>query len=145
MKKYILCVLLSFTLFGSSAAVAASPEPTSAKCIKFKKDVISDESKIKQLYRRYEPAAGKKGASYSKTKFKSYYSMLIAYNEFAIKAYKNMKKNPKCFTDNEFKAVEFYLRTHEGFKNFISEEKVLEQFFPRFENASVIGSKLKFP
>ena len=63
--------------------MAASPEPTSAKCIKFKKDVISDESKIKQLYKRYEPAAGKKGSSYSKTKFKSYYSKLVEYNEQA--------------------------------------------------------------
>jgi hypothetical protein len=142
MKKYILCVLLSFTLFGSSAAVAASPEPTSAKCIKFKKDVISDESKIKQLYRRYEPAAGKKGASYSKTKFKSYYSMLIAYNEFAIKAYKNMKKNPKCFTDDQFDTVERLSYTHEVFKDFISEEKVLEKIFPRFENNSVYGGRL---
>jgi hypothetical protein len=142
MKKYILCVLLTFGLFGSSAAVAASPEPTSPKCIKFKKDVISDESKIKQLYKRYDPAAGKKGSSYSKTKFKSYYSMLIAYNEFAIKAYKNMKKNPKCFTDDEFDSVKQFLSTHEAFKNFISEAKVLENIFPRFENNSVYGGRL---
>jgi hypothetical protein len=142
MKKYILCVLLSFTLFGTSAAVAASPEPTSAKCIKFKKDVISDESKIKQLYRRYEPAAGKKGASYSKTKFKSYYSMLIAYNEFAIKAYKNMKKNPKCFTDDQFDSVEDFYDMHMSFSKFISEDKVLQATFPSFENNSVYGGRL---
>jgi hypothetical protein len=142
MKKYILCVLLSFTLFGSSAAVAASPEPTSAKCIKFKKDVISDESKIKQLYRRYEPAEGKKGASYSKTKFKSYYSMLIAYNEFAIKAYKNMKKNPKCFTDDEFDSVEDYYDEQLSFSKSISEDKILKGTFPSFENMSVYGGRL---
>ena len=142
MKKYILCVLLSFTLFGTSAAVAASPEPTSAKCIKFKKDVISDESKIKQLYRRYEPAEGKKGASYSKTKFKSYYSMLIAYNEFAIKAYKNMKKNPKCFTDDQFDSVEDFYDMHMSFSKFISEDKVLPATFPSFENNSVYGGRL---
>ena len=142
MKKYILCVLLSFTLFGTSAAVAASPEPTSAKCIKFKKDVISDESKIKQLYRRYEPAEGKKGASYSKTKFKSYYSMLIAYNEFAIKAYKNMKKNPKCFTDDEFDSVEDYYDEQLSFSKSISEDKILKGVFPSFENMSVYGGRL---
>jgi hypothetical protein len=142
MKKYILCVLLSFTLFGTSAAVAASPEPTSAKCIKFKKDVISDESKIKQLYRRYEPAEGKKGASYSKTKFKSYYSMLIAYNEFAIKAYKNMKKNPKCFTDDEFDSVEDYYDEQLSFSKSISEDKILKGVFPSFENMSVYGGSL---
>jgi hypothetical protein len=142
MKKYILCVLLSFTLFGSSAAVAASPEPTSAKCIKFKKDVISDESKIKQLYRRYEPAEGKKGASYSKTKFKSYYSMLIAYNEFAIKAYKNMKKNPKCFTDDQFDSVEDYYDEQLSFSKSISEDKILKGVFPSFENMSVYGGRL---
>lgn len=142
MKKYILCVLLSFTLFGTSAAVAASPEPTSAKCIKFKKDVISDESKIKQLYRRYEPAEGKKGASYSKTKFKSYYSMLIAYNEFAIKAYKNMKKNPKCFTDDEFDSVEDYYDEQLSFSKSISEDKILKGTFPSFENMSVYGGRL---
>ena len=142
MKKYILCVLLSFTLFGSSAAVAASPEPTSAKCIKFKKDVISDESKIKQLYRRYEPAAGKKGASYSKTKFKSYYSMLIAYNEFAIQAYKNMKKNPKCFTDDQFDSVEDYYDEQLSFSKSISEDKILKSTFPSFENISVYGGRL---
>ena len=142
MKKYILCVLLTFSLFGSSAAVAASPEPTSPKCIKFKKDVISDESKIKQLYKRYEPAANKKGASYSKTKFKSYYSKLVEYNEFAIKAYKNMKKNPKCFTDDEFDAVEQFSNTHEAFKKFISEAKVLASNFPAFENNSVYGGRL---
>jgi len=142
MKKYILCVLLSFTLFGTSAAVAASPEPTSAKCIKFKKDVISDESKIKQLYRRYEPAEGKKGASYSKTKFKSYYSMLIAYNEFAIKAYKNMKKNPKCFTDDQFDSVEDYYDEQLSFSKSISEDKILKGTFPSFENMSVYGGSL---
>ena len=142
MKKYILCVLLSFTLFGTSAAVAASPEPTSAKCIKFKKDVISDESKIKQLYRRYEPAEGKKGASYSKTKFKSYYSMLIAYNEFAIKAYKNMKKNPKCFTDDQFDSVEDYYDEQLSFSKSISEDKILKGVFPSFENMSVYGGSL---
>ena len=122
--------------------MAASPEPTSPKCIKFKKDVISDESKIKQLYKRYDPAAGKKGSSYSKTKFKSYYSKLVEYNEFAIKAYKNMKKNPKCFTDDEFDSVKQFLSTHEAFKNFISEAKVLENIFPRFENNSVYGGRL---
>jgi hypothetical protein len=142
MKKYILCVLLSFTLFGTSAAVAASPEPTSAKCIKFKKDVISDESKIKQLYKRYEPAEGKKGASYSKTKFKSYYSKLVAYNEFAIKAYKNMKKNPKCFTDDQFDSVEDFYDMHLSFSKFISEDKVLKATFPSFENNSVYGGRL---
>ena len=142
MKKYILCVLLSFTLFGSSAAVAASPEPTSAKCIKFKKDVISDESKIKQLYKRYEPAEGKKGASYSKTKFKSYYSKLVAYNEFAIKAYKNMKKNPKCFTDDEFDSVEDYYDEQLSFSKSISEDKILKSTFPSFENMSVYGGRL---
>ena len=141
MKKLILCALLSFGLFGSSA-VAASPEPTSAKCIKFKKDVISDESKIKQLYKRYEPAANKKGSSYSKTKFKSYYSKLVEFNEFAIKAYKNMKKNPKCFTDDEFDDVKQFSSTHEAFKNFISEEKVLQNVFPAFENNSVYGGRL---
>ena len=141
MKKLILCVLLSFGLLGSSA-VAASPEPTSAKCIKFKKDVISDESKIKQLYKRYEPASNKKGASYSKTKFKSYYSKLVEYNEFAIKAYKNMKKNPKCFTDDEFDTVKQFLSTQEVFKDFISEEKVQQNVFPAFENRSVYGGKL---
>jgi hypothetical protein len=141
MKKFILCVLLTFGLFGSSA-VAASPEPTSAKCVKFKKDVISDEAKIKQLYKRYDPAANKKGASYSKTKFKSYYSKLVEYNEFAIKAYKNMKKNPKCFTDDEFDAVKQFSSTHEVFQKFISEEKVLQNYFPAFENRSVYGGKL---
>jgi hypothetical protein len=141
MKKLILCILLSFSLFGSSA-VAASPEPTSAKCIKFKKDVISDESKIKQLYKRYEPAEGKKGASYSKTKFKSYYSKLVAYNEFAIKAYKNMKKNPKCFTDDQFDSVEDFYDMHLSFSKFISEDKVLKATFPSFENNSVYGGRL---
>ena len=142
MKKYILCVLLTFGLFGSSAAVAASPEPTSPKCIKFKKDVISDESKIKQLYKRYDPAAGKKGSSYSKTKFKSYYSMLIAYNEFAIKAYKNMKKNPKCFTDDEFDSVEDYYDEQVDFSKSRSEDKILKSTFPSFENMSVYGGRL---
>ena len=141
MKKLILCILLSFGLFGSSA-VAASPEPTSAKCIKFKKDVISDESRIKQLYKRYEPATGKKGASYSKTKFKSYYSKLVAYNEFAIKAYKNMKKNPKCFTDDQFDSVEDFYDMHLSFSKFISEDKVLKATFPSFENNSVYGGRL---
>jgi hypothetical protein len=122
--------------------VAASPEPTSAKCIKFKKDVISDESKIKQLYKRYEPATGKKGASYSKTKFKSYYSKLVAYNEFAIKAYKNMKKNPKCFTDDQFDSVEDFYDMHLSFSKFISEDKVLKATFPSFENNSVYGGRL---
>lgn len=142
MKKYILCVLLTFSLFGSSAAVAASPEPTSPKCIKFKKDVISDESKIKQLYKRYEPAANKKGASYSKTKFKSYYSKLVEYNEFAIKAYKNMKKNPKCFTDDEFDAVEDYYDEQVNFSKSRSEDKILKGTFPGFENMSVYGGRL---
>jgi len=141
MKKIILCVLLSFGLFGSSA-VAASPEPTSAKCIKFKKEVLSDEAKIKQLYKRYEIAANKKGSSYSKTKFKTYYSNLVEYNEFAIKAYKNMKKNQKCFTDTEFDSVKQFLSTQEAFKAFISEEKVLQNVFPAFENKSVYGGKL---
>jgi hypothetical protein len=141
MKKLILCILLSFGLFGSSA-VAASPEPTSAKCIKFKKDVISDESRIKQLYKRYEPAEGKKGASYSKTKFKSYYSKLVAYNEFAIKAYKNMKKNPKCFTDDEFDSVEDYYDEQLSFSKSISEDKILKGTFPSFENMSVYGGRL---
>ena len=142
MKKYILCVLLTFSLLGSSAAVAASPEPTSPKCIKFKKDVISDESKIKQLYKRYEPAANKKGASYSKTKFKSYYSKLVEYNEFAIKAYKNMKKNPKCFTDDEFDAVEDYYDEQVNFSKSRSEDKILKGTFPGFENMSVYGGRL---
>ena len=142
MKKYILCVLLTFGLFGSSAAVAASPEPTSPKCIKFKKDVISDESKIKQLYKRYEPAAGKKGSSYSKTKFKSYYSKLVEYNKFAIKAYKNMKKNPKCFTDDEFDSVEDYYDEQLSFSKSISEDKILKSTFPSFENMSVYGGRL---
>lgn len=122
--------------------MAASPEPTSAKCIKFKKDVISDESRIKQLYNRFEPSAFKKGSSYSKTKFKSYYSKLVEYNEFAIKAYKNMKKNPKCFTDDEFDSVKDFSSLHEAFKNFISEAKVLQSNFPGFENRSVYGGKL---
>jgi hypothetical protein len=141
MKKLILCIILSFGLFGSSA-VAASPEPISAKCIKFKKDVISDESKIKQLYRRYEPAENKKGSSYSKTKFKSYYSMLTAYNEFAIKAYKNMKKNPKCFTDDEFDSVEDFYDMQLSFSKSISEDKILKGTFPSFENMSVYGGSL---
>jgi hypothetical protein len=141
MKKLILCIILSFGLFGSSA-VAASPEPTSAKCIQFKKDVISDESRIKQLYKRYEPAENKKGSSYSKTKFKSYYSMLIAYNEFAIKAYKNMKKNPKCFTDDQFDSVEDYYDEQLSFSKSISEDKILKSTFPSFENMSVYGGRL---
>ena len=141
MKKLILCILLSFSLFGSSA-VAASPEPTSAKCIKFKKDVISDESRIKQLYKRYEPAENKKGSSYSKTKFKSYYSKLVEYNEFAIKAYKNMKKNPKCFTDDEFDAVEDYYDEQISFSKSRSEDKILKGVFPSFDNMSVYGGSL---
>ena len=141
MKKLILCVLLSFGLFGSSA-VAASPEPTSAKCIKFKKEVLSDEAKIKQLYKRYEIAANKKGSSYSKTKFKTYYSNLVEYNEFAIKAYKNMKKNPKCFTDDEFDSVEDYYDEQLSFSKSISEDKILKGTFPSFENMSVYGGRL---
>jgi hypothetical protein len=141
MKKLILCVLLSFGLFGSSA-VAASPEPTSAKCIKFKKEVLSDEAKIKQLYKRYEIAANKKGSSYSKTKFKTYYSNLVEYNEFAIKAYKNMKKNPKCFTDDQFDAVEDYYDEQISFSKSRSEDKILKGVFPSFENMSVYGGKL---
>ena len=141
MKKLILCVLLSFGLYGSSA-VAASPEPTSAKCIKFKKEVLSDEAKIKQLYKRYEIAANKKGSSYSKTKFKTYYSNLVEYNEFAIKAYKNMKKNPKCFTDDQFDAVEDYYDEQISFSKSRSEDKILKGVFPIFENMSVYGGKL---
>jgi hypothetical protein len=141
MKKLILCVLLSFGLFGSSA-VAASPEPTSAKCIKFKKEVLSDEAKIKQLYKRYEIAANKKGSSYSKTKFKTYYSNLVEYNEFAIKAYKNMKKNPKCFTDDQFDAVEDYYDEQMSFSKSRTEDKILKGVFPSFENMSVYGGKL---
>ena len=141
MKKLILCVLLSFGLFGSSA-LAASPEPTSAKCIKFKKEVLSDEAKIKQLYKRYELAANKKGSSYSKTKFKTYYSNLVEYNEFAIKAYKNMKKNPKCFTDDQFDAVEDYYDEQISFSKSRSEDKILKGVFPSFENMSVYGGKL---
>ena len=141
MKKLILCVLLSFGLFGSSA-VAASPEPTSAKCIKFKKEVLSDEAKIKQLYKRYEIAANKKGSSYSKTKFKTYYSNLVEYNEFAIKAYKNMKKNPKCFTDDQFDAVEDYYDEQISFSKSRTEDKILKGVFPSFENMSVYGGNL---
>jgi hypothetical protein len=141
MKKLILCVLLSFGLFGSSA-VAASPEPTSAKCIKLKKEVLSDEAKIKQLYKRYEIAANKKGSSYSKTKFKTYYSNLVEYNEFAIKAYKNMKKNPKCFTDDQFDAVEDYYDEQMSFSKSRTEDKILKGVFPSFENMSVYGGKL---
>ena len=141
MKKLILCIFLSFSLFGSSA-VAASPEPTSAKCIKFKKEVLSDEAKIKQLYKRYEIAANKKGSSYSKTKFKTYYSNLVEYNEFAIKAYKNMKKNPKCFTDDQFDAVEDYYDEQISFSKSRSEDKILKGVFPSFENMSVYGGKL---
>ena len=105
-------------------------------------DVLSDEAKIKQLYKRYEIAANKKGSSYSKTKFKTYYSNLVEYNEFAIKAYKNMKKNPKCFTDDQFDAVEDYYDEQISFSKSRSEDKILKGVFPSFENMSVYGGSL---
>lgn len=129
-------------LFGSSAAVAASPEPTSEKCLKFKKEALSDESKMKQLYKRYDPAAGKKGSSYSESKFKSYFSKLEDYNDFAIKAYKNMSKNPKCFSKKELDVVKRYLDTQERFKKNISKDAILQGKFPVFEMMSVYGGKL---
>ena len=53
-----------------------------------------------------------------------------------------MKKNQKCFTDTEFDSVKQFLSTQEAFKAFISEEKVLQNVFPAFENRSVYGGKL---
>jgi exonuclease V gamma subunit len=142
MKKYLVCIILTLGLFGSSAAVAASPEPTSEKCLKFKKEALSDESKMKQLYKRYDPAAGKKGSSYSESKFKSYFSKLEDYNDFAIKAYKNMSKNPKCFSKKELDVVKRYLDTQERFKKNISKDAILQGKFPVFEMMSVYGGKL---
>jgi hypothetical protein len=141
MKKYILCVLLTFGLFGSSA-VAATPDPTSPKCLKLKKEVLSDEAKIKQLYKRYEPAAYKKGSSFSTSKFNSYYSKLEDYNDFAIKAYGNMNKYPECFTKKEFEVVTRYYSSQVSFKKFISKDFVLQNGFSGFETMSVYGGKL---
>jgi hypothetical protein len=53
-----------------------------------------------------------------------------------------MKKNPKCFTDDEFDSVEDYYDEQLSFSKSISEDKILKGTFPSFENMSVYGGRL---
>ena len=138
MKKYLVCIVLSLGLLGSSV-LPANANPSSSECQKVKKQVLADEAKIKKLYKLYAPAEGKTPQNLGQKKFDFYYSKFMDWDAFALKAYGNMKKYPKCFTSKQFKMVSAHYTMHNGFAAAITKEFLIENSVPfnRFLNEAI--------
>jgi hypothetical protein len=138
MEKYLVCVILSFGLLGSSV-IPANANPASPACQKVKKKVLADEAQIKKLYKLYAPAEGKTPQSLGQKNFDFYYSKFIAWDSFALKAYGSMKKTPECFTTAQFKMVSTHYSIHTGMAAAITKEWLIANSVPfnRFLNEAI--------